>query len=140
MLRLIIILPLLLLLTACDRIISQVVINDQTITVETATTPQEQYQGLSDRDSLCNTCCMLFMVEPNSRPEFVMRNMNFPLDFVWINDDRIIDITKQAQPEGEAVKAIYQASLPVDYVLEINGGQAEVWGWKIGDGVKLKYD
>ena len=138
--KLIIILPLLFILTACDRAISQVVINDQTVAVEVAVTPDEQYQGLSDRENLCADCGLLFVVTANSRPDFVMRNMNFPLDFIWINDDIIVDITAQAQPEGEATKAIYQASLPVDYVLEINGGQAEVWDWQIGERVKLKYD
>ena len=133
-------LPIFLLLSGCSRIIKQVEINQSVIDVEAVSQPQEQYSGLSNRKSLCSNCGMLFIIRPDSSPEFVMRNMNFPLDFIWINNGIIIDLTLNAQPEGEAPQTIYQAILPVDYVLEVNAGTVEQFGWHIGDTVKFIYD
>jgi len=108
-------------------------INSQEIKVEIADTAEEQYQGLSFRKSLCADCGMLFKFKEKSEKTFVMRNMNFPLDIIFIDENKIIKIEKNLKPEGESPKKLYLSGEPVNYVLEVNGGYADKFGIKTGD-------
>jgi uncharacterized membrane protein (UPF0127 family) len=72
---------------------------------------------------------MLFVFESESRSVFWMQEMQFPLDFVWIGSDcSVTDITKDAPaPSPDTIPADlprYQPVAPVQYVLEVNAGDA----------------
>ncbi len=115
-------------------------INDHEITVETADTPEEQYRGLSNQESLCENCGMLFIFNDKSERTFVMREMNFPLDIIFIDGDplageagKIVKIYKNLPPEGAEPKNVYKSGEPVDYVLEVNGGFSDKNGIGVGD-------
>lgn len=103
-------------------------INNQTIKIEIADTPKKQYQGLSFRKNLCADCGMLFKFSEKNEKTFVMRNMNFPLDIIFIDGDKIVKIYKDLKPEGESPQNFYSSDVPVDYILEVNGGWAERYG------------
>lgn len=118
--------------------VTQVKIGNAVINVELALTPAQQYQGLSDRDSLCADCGMLFVFAQKTPQTFVMRRMRFPLDIIFINNNKIIKIYKNLAPEGESVKNYYESGEAVDYVLEVNGGVADAKGIKIGDEVRVE--
>ena len=105
------------------------------ITVEVAQSNSEQYQGLSDRKSLCQSCGMLFVWDDYSIRDFVMRNMNFPLDIIFIADQKIVKIESNSLPEGPAPQNNYSSDVPVNYVLEINGGLTDRYGIAVGDEV-----
>jgi uncharacterized membrane protein (UPF0127 family) len=113
------------------------------IKLEIADTPAKRYQGLSNRQSLCSNCGMLFVwPEVNGRPEvrqriFVMRNMNFSLDIIWIKDNTIVKIDKNLAPEGAKPRHLYKSGQPVDYVLEVNGGFCEKNNIRVGDEVNI---
>jgi uncharacterized membrane protein (UPF0127 family) len=66
-----------------------------------------------------------------------MRDTRFPLDMVWITDDRrIAEITRDIQPEpGVEAGALrrYSPGVAVRYVLEISGGAARALGLEEGD-------
>ena len=62
--------------------------------VELSTSSWSHYQGLSNRDSLENIDGMLFIFNNKSNKTFVMRNMNFSLDIIFIADNRILNILK----------------------------------------------
>ncbi len=112
-------------------------INDQKIEAEIAQTPREKYKGLSKREDLCYNCGMLFLFSEKRKATIVMRDMNFPLDILWIKDQRIVGIDKNAPPEGRNPKTKYQSSQPVDQVLELNGGFCEKHDIKAGDSIKI---
>ena len=67
-------------------------INNNKIAVEVASSPLQQYLGLSNRQSLCLNCGMLFIFEDNEEQVFVMRDLEFPLDIVFIDDNKLINI------------------------------------------------
>lgn len=117
--------------------ISRVKINRKIIKVELATSPWSHYRGLSNRKTLCSDCGMLFIFTDKQERKFVMRNMNFPLDIIFVADGRIINIAAKLPPEGANPINIYKSLAPADQVLEINGGEAEKYNFKIGDRVKL---
>jgi len=115
-----------------------VVIRGRTIGVEIADEMREQIAGLSGRESLCPDCGMLFVFPDKQVRHFWMKNMNFPLDIIWIGDGKILNISENLSPEGESPEKIYTSTLPANYVLEVNAGFAERHGIKVGDGIEYK--
>ncbi|MCU0680263.1 MAG: DUF192 domain-containing protein [Planctomycetes bacterium] len=112
--------------------IDYVFVNHKVVKVELADTPHKAYQGLSNRESLCQDCGMLFLFSEKKERSFVMRNMNFPLDIVWINNHKVINISENLPPEGEDYKNTYQSGGVVDSVLELNAGWCQKNKVKVG--------
>jgi hypothetical protein len=112
-------------------------INQVLIEAEVAQSLIEQYRGLSGRQSLETNAGMLFNYQDNQVREFVMRNMNFPLDIIFIRDGQIIKIAANLEPEGSRPQKIYQSGEPVNQVLEVGGGFCEKNQIKVGDQVLL---
>lgn len=102
-----------------------------------ADTPQERYTGLSFRESICPDCGMLFSFDDKKNRTFVMRDMEFPLDIIWISDKKIVKIHKNLEPEGHNPKNLYSSDTPVDSVLEVNGGFSEINNIEVGDKLKI---
>jgi len=121
--------------TSAKNIVS---INGHEVAVEIADTTDEQYKGLSNRASLCADCGMLFVFPDQAPRSFVMREMNFPLDFIWINDGKVVKIDENALPEGAYYKNEYLSGQPVNYVLEVNAGWADKNNIIVGAILKIK--
>jgi uncharacterized membrane protein (UPF0127 family) len=68
-----------------------------------------------------------------------MKGMRFPLDLVWIDGDRVVDVTARVpnEPPGtpDAQLPVYSPSRPANRVLEVNAGWAQRNGVKAGDRV-----
>jgi uncharacterized membrane protein (UPF0127 family) len=107
------------------------------ISLEIADSSNEWYQGLSNRDDLCENCGMLFVFPEIENKSFVMRNMNFPLDIVFIRSNMIVSVYSGAEPEGEKPAIRYNSLEPVNYVLELNSGVARDLGLNPGDVLEL---
>ena len=78
---------------------------------------------------------MIFVFIKNSKPTFWMKDTKIPLDIIWINDNKIVGIEKNVQPEvdrkdSELTK--YPAPSAIDYVLEVNGGLSDENNIKVG--------
>jgi len=110
-----------------------ITINNKEIEVDIADTDNEQYQGLSNREKLCADCGMLFVYDDKKVRDFVMRNMNFDLDIIWIEDDEIVRIDENLYAEGASPTRSYSSGAPVNYVLEVNSGFCGENGIKVGD-------
>lgn len=115
-------------------------INNIEINVEVAKTAEEKSKGLSNREKLEEKNGMLFIFTKDSKPVFWMKDTKFALDIIWINDEKIIGIEKDVQPEvGKKDSELKKYSPPtaIDYVLEVNAGFSDVNKIKIGDTVEL---
>lgn len=114
-------------------------INSRTIPVELAETLEQRSQGLSDRQSLEGGSGMLFVLDEVGPVSFWMRRMQFPLDIVWIADNKITGIERNASIPAPGTKEsdlpLYYSEEEVSHVLEINAGEAE--GLNIGDLVEI---
>lgn len=113
-------------------------IGSQLIKAELATTSEAMYQGLSDRPNLCSDCGMLFDFNKSSNLEFVMRNMLFPLDIIFIENHHIIKIASNLSPEGQTPTVFYNSDGLADQVLELNANYTFNWGIKVGDEVLVQ--
>lgn len=84
-------------------------------------TAKQQYQGFSHEEKPCDDCGLLFVWPESSQRAMVMRDMKFPLDFIWLNNRQIVRLDKMAMPEGETPLKQYQAE-EVSAVLEMPAG------------------
>ncbi len=123
--------------------ISVVRVDETDFPVELAVEPDERIRGLSGRAALGPGTGMLFVFEIESRFRFWMREMEFPLDIVWIGAGcQVVDISVNVPPPepGTSLADLprYSPGVPALYVLEINGGEAEELGLGVGDPVEFR--
>lgn len=117
-----------------------VTIDNQAFTVELATTSAQQEKGLSNHSPLQKNHGMLFVFPTPSYYSFWMRQMEFPIDIIFIRDDHIISIKQNAPPPKEKQTTslpLYQPSEPVNMVLEINAGLSKDYNFHTGDTVTI---
>ena len=108
-------------------------INETVIKAEKVTSSLAMYRGLSGRLSLCDNCGMLFEYPNRAERWFVMRKMNFPLDIIFVDEGKIVNIAENLLPEGRNPINYYSSGQPVNTVLEVPGGFTKKNGIKIGD-------
>ena len=118
-------------------------IGDARFDVEVVSTPKDRFAGLSNRDSLAPMTGMLFVFERPHVATFWMREMRFPLDFVWIGEGcTVVDITPDVpNPPPDTPSSnlpMYAPSGPILYTLELNAGEAEQHGIAEGDRVRFR--
>lgn len=120
----------------------QAKINNIIIDLEIADSSLKRQKGLSNRESLDENSGMLFVFEQkNITPTFWMKDMKFPIDILWIDDDKVIEITKDVQTETDQKNLIlYQPNQPIDYVLEVNAGFSEKNNIKPGNPIELNLE
>ena len=104
---------------------------------EIADNRSEREKGLSGREALDNNNGMLFIFEEETFPGFWMKDMNFPIDILWINKNKeIIGIEKSIQPcKTEKECPVFYPNSRIKYALEINSGFSEVYGFEKGNSV-----
>jgi uncharacterized membrane protein (UPF0127 family) len=121
--------------------IKYVEIGGQKIKVDLALTEIEQTQGLSGRQSLAPNTGMLFVFNKPDKYLFWMKDMNFPIDMIWLTEDMKVDyIKKNASPE--LYPETYGPSTTdgnAKYVLEVQSGFADKNNLKVGDSIRFIY-
>lgn len=121
---------------------AEVVVNDVKLKVEIADNQQKRSKGLGGREKLASDEGMLFIFEKEDKYPFWMKGLNFPLDFVWIKGDKVVDILPNVPQPTEGQKAetlpIYQSKVAVDKVLEVNAGTVVRLNIKVGDTIRIE--
>jgi hypothetical protein len=98
------------------------------VNCEVPSTDEEKMTGLMYRDSLCDNCGMFYDYVDGG---FWMKNVNFPIEMIFIDDNQIVDI-KKANAQDETT--IYP-SVKSNGNLEVNDGFCESNNISIGDKV-----
>jgi hypothetical protein len=112
--------------------LTQLSIKGVLLQVEVADTPDEQSKGLSGRANLAENEGLLFVYEQPARPSFWMKEMNFPIDIIWISSDKkIAEVTAKVSPD--TYPQSFRPQKEIRYVLEVSAGTAERYGWLAGD-------
>jgi uncharacterized membrane protein (UPF0127 family) len=119
----------------------QLNIDSATFTVEIASTSLEQTRGLSFRPSLGANEGMLFVFGTGSIQSFWMKDMNFPLDMIWISGNTVVGFTQNvpAPAPGTALwnLPVYVSPENTDKVLEVNAGTVAKYNIRVGDAVTI---
>lgn len=114
---------------------NQISINGKIIHILIAKTKTEITRGLGGREFLDNNSGMLFIMPKHDKYTFWMKDMQFPIDIIWISDHQIVDITKNIPVEKNGSLTLYQPKKEANYVLEVNSGYTDLYKIKIGDSV-----
>ncbi len=117
---------------------STIQIDGVSIPVELAATYGEIQKGLSGRNLLDWGRGMLFNFSKPNYYRFWMRGMKFPIDIIWINDDRVVGVTSNLPATFNSLKPkFYTPPAPADLVLEVNAGFAAQNNIAAGDYVNF---
>ncbi len=101
------------------------------IRAEVARTDEERVRGLSGRESLRADEGLLFVFEIPGNHGFWMKDMNFPIDIIWLNEERrVIHIERGVLPE--TFPRVFYPNRPAKYVLEVVNARSFDLGIDIG--------
>jgi hypothetical protein len=109
------------------------------IDVRVADTPEKRYLGLSNTTSLDSREGMLFVHDDEGQYAYVMRDMDFPLDIVFVSSEgRVTEIHHATlPPEGASGSDLTRYRGEGRYVLELPMGTANETGLDEGDRVVI---
>jgi uncharacterized membrane protein (UPF0127 family) len=104
--------------------------NGKEIRVRVADSDQERQRGLSGFKKLPESQGMLFLFDKPGIHPFWMKDMNFPLDIIWLQSGqdggyRVIYVAEKVLPESYPNSI--NPKMDADAVLEINSGLASVY-------------
>lgn len=113
-------------------------ISAKTYHVEIADTPYEKMFGLMGRSDLGSHEGMLFVYEKDRLVRFWMKNVEVPLDMIFLDScGKIVQIHENAKPNDPTVIA---SSRPVRAVLELLGGASRRDQIRRGEILKTSMD
>ncbi len=120
-----------------------VTIRNQSFAVEVADTDEKRAKGLSGRNSLDAKQGLLFVFNQTGFYSFWMKEMRFPIDILFIKDDKIVTIAQSVpKPKDGTAPAdllLYKPAQAANYVLEINAGLSQKYGFQENDSVKMTF-
>jgi uncharacterized membrane protein (UPF0127 family) len=119
------------LLLRSDRVPPHVTAGEMQIPVTIADSPAQRERGLSGTESLSKGTGKLFIFERPGTYGFWMKDMQYPIDIVWIDAGwKVVGVAAQVLPESYP-EMVYPPS-EVLYVLELNAGEASGDNFKPG--------
>jgi len=112
--------------------------NNHCFSTEVVKTEQKREKGLMFRENMDLGKGMLFVFDKERERSFWMKNVLFPLDIIWIDQDKeIVFIKKNAQPCKDLCEGI-KPNKKAKYVLEINAGAVDEIGISVGDKLEFR--
>lgn len=103
-------------------------------------TDAERQKGLSGSKNLPRNQAMVFDFEADSKWGIWMKDMNYPIDIVWIDrDHKIVHIVQDAQPSSYP-ETIFRPDTDSRYVIELASGTIKNTGVKKGDSITFPPD
>ena len=110
------------------------------ISVEVADTVEKRSLGLGKRSGLENGWGMLFVFEKRKQHGFWMKDMEFPLDIIWLDNHRIAYILRNVQPaKSGVIPPVMTPPVAGNFVLEIDAGRANELKLQVGQSLKYQF-
>ena len=113
-------------------------VGERPFNIEIAETYNQQSLGLGGREELKPNTGMFFVFPKPEVQSFWMKDMKFPIDIVWIDQNRRIVGFEKSVPV-ESYPDVFKSKVPVPYVLEIPAGTVETEKIEIGELVKFDF-
>lgn len=120
-------------------------IGQNTIYAQIADTKNKQSMGLSYTKDLATSTGMLFIFDEIDEKNFWMKDMNYDLDIIWIDESKTVtgffervptDSYNKKNPEQSK---IYHSPENTKYVLEVPANTIKNLKIKVGDVLDFKY-
>lgn len=115
---------------------SQVSINGIVIKTEVVSRDNDLARGLSGRKMIKENESMLFVFQKSMKWGIWMKDMNFPIDVIWLDQNgKVVDFVLSMDPKS--YPKIFYPAHDSSFVLETATGFIEKAKIKIGDSVNL---
>lgn len=105
-------------------------IQDQQLVVEVALSPEQRSRGLMNRQALPANAGMLFILDPQPRQCFWMRNTYIPLTLAFLDENFTLLQLSDMQPLSDE---LHCADQPSSFALEVNQGWFEQHNVVVGE-------
>lgn len=109
------------------------------LNIEIADTKEKRAKGLGGRDSLATDSGMMFTFDKPGQYQFWMKGMRIPLDFIWVNDNKVVDLLQNILPpevnQADNTLPIYAPVVSITQMIEVNAGFINANNIQIGDKV-----
>jgi hypothetical protein len=102
------------------------------VKVEVADDENERRLGLSNRPRIPENRGMLFVFDTADHYGIWMKDMQFPLDIFWLNEDGVI-VAMWEYAHPDSYPQVFEPDQPANYIVEVTGGFAEIYNIEIGD-------
>lgn len=113
---------------------------DSCYQVDVMDTLETRERGLMFREGLPPGRGMFFVFDRSGEYAFWMKNMTFPIDILWLNEDRVIvHIEENVPPCTQDPCAVYVPHARARYVLEIPAGDSRRQGISMGETAKIPF-
>jgi uncharacterized protein len=107
------------------------------IKTDVADTEEERAQGLSGTEFLQDDEGKFFVFERPGYHSFWMKDMIFAIDIIFLDENMIaVDIKKNVEPSTYPNES-FEPKTKAKFVLEINAGLSDKYGFSIGDKWKV---
>lgn len=120
-----------------------IILNEKKFEVEVVNTHISRNRGLSGRAEI-GSDGMLFVFPEKTVPMFWMKDMEFDLDFIWIDGGKIVDVENNVpHHEDKIADKDLPLLLPdqkVDLVLEVDSGFIERNGIEVGQKIRVSQE
>ncbi len=113
----------------------ELLIGDQMLSAEVASTSMQRYMGLSFRKALDKNAGMLFAYPDERDLTFTMRNTLLPLSIAYISKELVIN---EIQNMDVGPNQLFPSKAPAMYALEVNQGWFERHGLEPGTKIEMK--
>lgn len=112
-------------------------INSITYHLQLANTEAEREQGLSGVEKLGPSGGLLMQFDSDYQWGIWMKDMNIPLDIVWLDKEKKVVYIKQNVSPDLGTSVIMQPQIPSRYVLELGTGSVAKSGIQLGQQVSF---
>jgi uncharacterized protein len=116
------------------------IINGQAFKIQVVTEDKDKQIGLSNKNHLSSSQGMLFIFAKPDFYSFWMKDMKFPIDIIYINNNKVTTIIKNAPIPSSTNNnlTIYKPTSVSDKVLEINAGLSDKYNIQEGTSIKIE--
>ena len=122
--------------TKSEFLFSKVIFGEKILDLEVVSSSEDRTKGLSGRESLSEDEAMLFVFPKEDFHGIWMKEMNFPIDIVWLDKNFVIvNIKNDVRPES--FPEIFKPKIKSLYVLEIKAGLSEKEKIEVGQSLKF---
>jgi len=105
-----------------------------------ALTDNARSKGLAGTKDINPDEALLMAFPSDGMWEIWMKDMNFPIDVVWLDKDRKVTTTVKNIPFDESTKVKHQPKTPARYIIELPAGTVDEEVIKIGDVAVFQID
>ena len=100
-----------------------------------ADTDEKRTNGLSNIELMSVSEGMMFVFDKPDFYNFWMKDMKFPLDFIFLKDNKVVDLLENIIPE--TYPKSFTSKTEADKVIELNAGEIKKSEIKIGDKIDI---